>query len=78
MRERELASACDRCLTCGLRLVFGRFVGNSSDAMRVPKKLPARLVVMDKHPLPPGELMITAGNRDTMIDYVAALPASVM
>jgi len=46
--------------------------------MRVPKKLPVRLVVTDKDPLPPGELMITAGNRDTMIDYVAALPVSVM
>ena len=58
--------------------MIGRFVGNSSDAMRVPKKLPVRLVVTDKDPLPPGELMITAGNRDTMIDYVAALPVSVM
>ena len=58
--------------------MFDRFVGNSSDAMRVPKKLPVRLVVMDKDPLPPGELVITAGNRDTMIDYVAALPVSVM
>jgi hypothetical protein len=46
--------------------------------MRVPKKLPARLVVTDKEPLPPGELMITAGSRDTMIDYVAALPMHVM
>ena len=58
--------------------MFDRFVGNSSDAMRVPKKLPARLVVTDKEPLPPGELMITAGSRDTMIDYVAALPMHVM
>jgi hypothetical protein len=46
--------------------------------MRVPKKLPARLVVTDKDPLPVGELMITAGSRDTMIDYVSALPASVV
>ena len=54
------------------------FVGNSSDASRVPRKLPARLVVKDKDPLGPGEMIVTAGARDTMIDYIAAMPTSVM
>jgi hypothetical protein len=54
------------------------FVGDSSDASRVPRKLPPRLVVKDKDPLGPGELMVTAGIRNTMIDYIAAMPTSVM
>jgi hypothetical protein len=54
------------------------FVGDSSDAARVPRKLPPRLVVKDKNPLGPGELMATAGMRDTMIDYIAAMPLSIM
>merc|ERR1711920_774033 len=54
------------------------FVGNSSDAERVPKPLPPRLVLIDSVPLPPGELALTAGHRDSMVDYVSALPASVI
>jgi hypothetical protein len=54
------------------------FVGNASDAHRVPQRLAARLVVMDKHPLGAGELMVSAGLRDTMIDYIAAMPTSVL
>jgi hypothetical protein len=54
------------------------FVGNSSDAFRVPKPLPARIVVTDPAPLPPGELVLTAGHRDSMVDYVSALPTGVL
>ena len=54
------------------------FVGNASDAFRTPKPLPPRLVVTDPQPLPPGELVLTAGLRDSMVDYVSALPTSVV
>lgn len=54
------------------------FVGNASDAFRTPKPLPPRLVVTDPQPRPPGELVLTAGLRDSMVDYVSALPTSVV
>lgn len=54
------------------------FRGDASDAGRVPKALPPRLVVTDVTPLPAGELMLTTGSRDSMVDYVSALPVSVL
>jgi hypothetical protein len=53
------------------------FVGDSSDAGRTPKPLPARIVVADPSPLPSGEMVLTAGGRDSMVDYASALPAAV-
>lgn len=63
------------------------FVGNSSDAARTPKKLPPRLVVRDqidcqqaddRTDLCSGEMVLTAGRRDSMIDYASALPLSAL
>ena len=63
------------------------FVGNSSDASRTPKKLPPRLMVTDeldcrtkgsREELCTGEVVLTAGTRNSMIDYVSARPLSAM
>ena len=54
------------------------FVGNASDAARMPKPLPPRIVATDNSPLGPGELLLSAGGRDTQIDYVSALPLTVI
>jgi hypothetical protein len=53
------------------------FVGDSSDAGRTPKPLPARIVVVDPYPLAPGEMVLTARVRDSMVDYALVLPAAV-
>lgn len=52
------------------------FVGDSSDTARMPKSIPPRLVVRDPSPLPAGEFSITAGKRETQVDYMSVLPLS--
>jgi len=54
------------------------FVGNSSDAGRTPQQLPPRLTVFDSAPLPVGEMYLTAGGRDSKVDYASVLPINVL
>ena len=54
------------------------FVGNSSDAFRVPQRIAPRLVVRDAAPLAPGGVMLLAGGAPARADYVSALPLAVM
>ena len=54
------------------------FVGNASDAARVPEKLPPRLVACDPSALPHGEMYLTAGGRNSQVDYASVLPISVL
>jgi hypothetical protein len=52
------------------------FVGNSSDAARVPRPPPPRIAVVDARPLPPGGLAIAAASAPARVDYVSVLPLS--
>jgi hypothetical protein len=54
------------------------FVGNISDAERIPKPLPPRLKVVDPEPAPPGLVVVSAGRSPTRIDYISVLPPSVV
>ena len=50
------------------------FVGNASDATRVPLPLPPRLSLLDSSPLPPGGLAVGAGAFAARVDYASILP----
>lgn len=53
------------------------FVGNSSDAERVPHAPPPRISVVDAAPLPAGGLAIAA-SASCSVDYVSVLPLEVL
>jgi hypothetical protein len=59
--------------------MFGEtgFVGDASDAYRLPLPLPPRLALQDAAALPPGGLLLAAGGGDANVDYVSALPPNV-
>lgn len=73
-------SAADGSL--GIRVWFNPmlpetgFVGNASDATRVPLPLPPRLALVDKAPLAPGGMALCAGAWEARIDYASILPAA--
>lgn len=55
------------------------YVGDASDAAREPKPLPTRMHVVDNDPVrTSGGVAIAAGLRDTRVDYISALPVSVL
>ena len=54
------------------------FVGNSSDAFRIPVRLAPRLAVQDPSPLAPGSILVLAGGKEARMDYISALPLSVL
>jgi hypothetical protein len=65
---------------------FG-FVGNSSDAQRIPHAPAPRISAKDASPLPPGGLAIASGNAPpalaaaasaARVDYVSVLPVAVL
>jgi len=52
------------------------FVGNASDATRVPLPLPPRLSLVDAAPLPPGGMALAAGAGQARVDYASILPVA--
>ena len=52
------------------------FVGNASDATRVPLPLPPRLSLTDAAPLQAGGMVIAAGGGQARADYASILPVS--
>ena len=52
------------------------FVGNASDASRVPLPLPPRLSLADAAPLPAGGMAIAAGGGKALVDYASILPVA--
>jgi len=52
------------------------FIGNASDATRVPLPLPPRLSLTDAAPLPPGGLALAAGGGQARVDYASVLPVA--
>ena len=54
------------------------FVGNSSDAGRIPHAIMPRISVVDASPLPSGNLAIGSTGSSTRVDYISVLPLSVL
>lgn len=54
------------------------FVGDASDAERVPLPPAALISVSDPVSLPPGGLSVTASGAELRVDYLTALPTSVL
>ena len=54
------------------------FVGNSTDAERIPTPLPPRLSLTHTPALVPGGVAVVALTNATRVDYISVLPASVV
>jgi hypothetical protein len=55
------------------------FVGNSSDAGRIPHSIKPRISVTDSQPLPSsGNLAIATTGTSIRVDYISILPLSVL